>query len=289
MKYWFYLSTIIVLINTSCSSSGKLTGYHKINDRISVDSSIRLKTQIRSISNDSFSAHQFYLVDRFFNYRLLKPAEISVNQLYPLVLILHSSGTPVGADNSSQLTVLPKFWAQPSIRSAYPAFVVVPQFPSRTSDYSMDTSRQVLASLPHPQLAAALWLIDSLKEIFPIDPSRIYVMGFSMGGSSTVNSMELRPDLFAAGVSISGIPSFNNMRELSTIPLWIIHGNADTENPIASDEVFYKEMKGLRNKKLMFWEIDGLEHDIYYKLFTTDLIPAWLFRHKKSFPLRRTP
>lgn len=289
MKYWLYLSAIIALVNTSCTSNRNFTGYHKINDGISADSSIKLKTQIRAISNDSFSVHQLYVADRMINYRLLKPAEIKPGHLYPLVLILHSSGTPIGTDNTSQLTVLPKFWAQPSIRSAYPAFVVAPQFPSRTSDYSMDTSRQVLASVPHPQLAATWQLIDSLKKVLPVDPSRIYVMGFSMGGSSTINAMGLRPDLFAAGVSISGIPSFNNMQELSGIPLWIIHGNADTENPIASDEVFYKEMKGLKHKSILFWEINGLEHDVYYKLFSTDLIPEWLFRHRKDVPVLRTP
>jgi predicted peptidase len=288
MKYWFGLVTIIVLLNISCST-GRSAGYQRIVDAISADSSVKLKTQIRAISNDSFTAHQLYAAGVLINYRLLKPAEINSGRLYPLVLILHSSGTPVGTDNTSQLTVLAKCWAQPFIRSGYPAFIVAPQFPSRTSDYTMDSARQVLVSVPHPQLAATGWLIDSLKKTLPVDPARIYVMGFSMGGSSTVNAMQLRPDLFAAGVSISGIPSFNSMEEMARMPLWLIHGNADTENPIASDRLYYKAMKARKNKNLLFWEINGLEHDLYYKLYTTGLIPAWLFRHKKRAAAIHTP
>ena len=264
----------------SCTAPKK-SGYYKTDQPIPSDSLARIKAGIRQISNDSFKAYQFYAASDFtLNYRMLYPPSTSTGR-HPLVLILHSSGTPIGTDNTSQLGVLAKLWARSSTRQQYPAYVVAPQFPARTSNYTMDSSRHVLASLPDPRLMATLQLVDSLKDALPIDPQKIYVVGFSMGGSSAINSLELRPDLFAAAISISGIPSFNRMNELSQIPIWLIHGNADTENPFASDSLFYHELKSLKSKNLRFWEIDRMEHDIYYQLYSTDLIPEWLFRFRK--------
>jgi predicted peptidase len=237
----------------------------------------------QGFSIDPFSAHQYQAsTDFVLNYRMLEPEQAKPGIRYPLVLILHSSGTPIGTDNTSQLTILPRMWLQPSIREKYPAFVIAPQFPGRTSNYATDSTRKVLASVAVPELSVVTQLIDSLKNVLPVDPQRIYVMGFSMGGSSTINIMEQRPDLFAAAISISGIPSFNRMEELSTIPTWLIHGNADTENPPQSDKVFYTEQKKLHNRLLLFWEIDGLEHEIYYQLYSSDIVPAWLFGYRNK-------
>lgn len=278
--YALSLATFILL--SACSGAKKNSGYYKTSQLIPADSAIKLKSAVRQISNDSFAAHQFHAANDFMlNYRLLSPVPTQGQEKYPLVLVLHSSGTPIGTDNTSQLGILVKLWAQPSVRRKYPAYIVAPQFPARTSNYTMDSSRHVLASVPDPRLAAALQLVDSLKEALPIDQHKIYVMGFSMGGSSTINSLELRPGLFAAAVSISGIPSFNKMKELSKIPIWLIHGNADTENPFASDSIFYKEMKSFNHQQVRFWEINNLEHDVYYKLYTAELIPEWLFRNQK--------
>lgn len=280
---FYTLSLITTTLFAACSGTQKSSGYYKTSQLISADSVNKLKSVMRQISNDPFTAYQYPAADKFMlNYRLLSPSSISSQEKYPLVLVLHSSGTPIGTDNTSQLGILVKLWAQPSVRQKYPAYIVAPQFPARTSNYAMDSNRHVLASVPDPHLTAALQLVDSLKKALPVDPHKIYVMGFSMGGSSTINSLELRPDLFAAAVSISGIPSFNKMEELSKIPIWLIHGNADTENPFASDSVFYKEMKSRNNKRTRFWEINNLEHDVFYKLYTTELIPEWLFRIQKQ-------
>jgi hypothetical protein len=40
-------------------------------------------------------------------------------------------------------------------------------------------------------------------------------------------------------VSISGIPEFNQVGIIAATAAWFIHGNSDTENPIASDSLLY--------------------------------------------------
>ncbi len=240
------------------------------------------RNHIRQISNDSFNAGEYKDArGSVIKYRLLAPAHMAAHHRYPLVVILHGSGA-IGNDNASQLGVLAKLWAQHEIRSAYPAFVLAPQFAQRSSNYVFDKKEQVIASAPGICLTALLELIDSLQQIPAIDSDRIYVIGFSMGGSTAVNAVGSRPYLFAAAISVSGIPDFGHLATLCSTPLWLIHGNADTENPMASDALLYKKLKATGKRNLRFWEIDHLAHDIYSALYTTDMIPKWLFGFKKK-------
>lgn len=205
----------------------------------------------------------------------------SMPKKFPLVIVLHGSGA-VGTDNVSQMGVLAKMWAINTIRCKYPAYVLVPQFAERSSNYVTDQSRNVLTSKPQPPLYTLLELIDSLKMQADIDTNRIYVMGFSMGGSTTLNAISLRPDLFAAGVSFSGIPNFDGEAAFSKVPLWLIHGNADVENPFASDALLYKELKAKGAPGLLFWEIDGLGHELPKQVYTDTVVQAWLFQKRKK-------
>ena len=123
-------------------------------------------------------------------------------------------------------------------------------------------------------------LIDSLKKELNIDEKRIYAVGFSMGGSTVINSLLAKPEMFAAGISISGIPQFGNIEKLSTIPIWLIHGIDDTENPIDSDEQFYKEGN---KKKIRFWKLTATTHDnVFTPQLLDDTLPNWLFKHRKK-------
>lgn len=214
-------------------------------------------------------------------YRLLRPLHAKPGRRYPLVVVYHGSGVE-GSDNSSQLGILSKIWAEDEIRNKYPAYILVPQFPQRSSNYAPDAARKVLTSHPQPCLDAALELADSLRRALNIDDKRIYAMGFSMGGSTTMNSLALRPGLFAAGISFSGIPAFEDEDKLINTPLWLIHGNADTENPFASDSLFYREMMAKGAKKLRFLELDGVAHELLPQLWVNSALPEWLFRQRKK-------
>jgi predicted peptidase len=194
--------------------------------------------------------------------------------------VFHGSNA-VGNDNTSQLGILAKLFATEEIQAKYPAFILAPQFPSRSSNYVLDYSRNVLTSVPQPCLTTALQLIDSLKSNLNIDEKRIYLIGFSMGASSVINALSLKLDLFAAGISISGIPQFNKVKTLTNIPIWLIHGNIDTENPFNSDKQFFEEVS--QNNKTRFWEFDNLAHnDIFSPAILTDELPKWLFKNKRK-------
>jgi predicted peptidase len=278
---FYALSVTGLLLLPACTGERKEAGYSRLSQTISKDSADKSRNNIRSISNDLFEAHRYTGTNHItIGYRLLVPENRSNGDTYPLVLVLHGSGA-VGTDNTSQLGILAKLWAQPGIRRQYPAFIVAPQFPQRSSNYVQQQPGNILVSSPDACLNSALQLIDSLQTALPVNKRKIYITGFSMGASSTINALYLRPGLFAAAIAVSGIPSFTKLPSLKQTPIWLIHGNSDTENPISSDSLFYRQLRSQHGRHVTFWEIDRLEHDIYPGLYTGEGIPRWLFNHYK--------
>src|SRR6478735_12680949 len=135
-------------------------------------------------------------------YRLLKPVAIEAGRTYPLILQLHGSGA-IGTDNEGQIGPFSNGWLLPAMRSSYAAFVLVPQFSARTVEYPAVAEPALLRSTPTPLLASAYALVEKIAGEFPIDRSRIYVVGFSMGASSALQALIARPDLFAAAMAIA--------------------------------------------------------------------------------------
>lgn len=274
----FLFLSILVLLCSGCTTSKSQFGQHILERAADTTLTKKEITKLRSIDNSIFDKGSFIGKEQIeIKYRLFKPNHKSEDK-YPLVVVYHGSGA-IGTDNNAQLGLLHKLFASPDIQSKYPAFVLAPQFPTRSSDYKTDTGRKVLYSTPRPCLNEVFQLIDSLKSNLNIDSKRIYVVGFSMGGSTVINSLSSRPDLFAAGICVAGIPQFDQSQVLKTIPIWLIHGIDDTENPIHSDEVLYKEI----GDNIRFWKLKATTHDnVFSSLIQGETLPKWLFKYKKK-------
>ena len=65
-------------------------------------------------------------------------------------------------------------------------------------------------------------LIDKMVERYDIDPNRVYISGFSMGGMFTYHCMNRMADKFAAFAPISGYP-MGGGNYTSSRPVPIIH------------------------------------------------------------------
>jgi predicted peptidase len=113
-------------------------------------------------------------------YRLLQPLAPVPGIRYPLVLQLHGSGA-IGTDNRAQIGAFSNGWLLPEARRAFPAFVLVPQFPSRTVEYPAVADPSRLRSRSLPPLATVFALVEHVVQQFPVDRNRIYITGFSMG------------------------------------------------------------------------------------------------------------
>lgn len=160
-------------------------------------------------------------------YRLATPA---IHSPRPLVLVLHGSGA-IGSDNERQLGPFAASWAQLLDDSRDAPIVLVPQVAERSADYSL-CNGSPCASRPGRSFNALLQLLDHFAASSAVDPERIYVVGFSMGGSAALQLALARPKLVAAAVVFAPVPPApDRTPELTSLPLLAIHGSRDTENP----------------------------------------------------------
>lgn len=212
-------------------------------------------------------------------YRWLAPANAEADEQYPLVLVLHSSG-PIGDDNRSQLNGFARTWAAPELRARYRAYVLVPQFPTRSAEYDDPAKPQMARATP--ALSAALEMVDAFVAEHGVDKRRIYVTGFSMGGSATWLAPLLRPDLFAAAMPISGIaPDRDSASRLTALPIWALHGDADTENPIDSDRAMVAAIRAAGGENARLREYDGLDHKPAGDVFLGTWWRDWMFDQRR--------
>lgn len=208
-------------------------------------------------------------------YRILTPVTRVPGVRYPLVLQLHGSGG-IGTDNERQLDRLAKSWAKPEIRARYETFVLVPQFPVRSANYGPPSPEQYAE--PSAALIAALELVEKFAQDNPVDAARIYALGFSMGGSAAWLAPTLKPNFFAAIIPISGIAPDNTAADaLQNLPIWVMHGNADTENPIVADHRLVKFIESRGGQRVFFREYDGLDHQLPADLYPGNWWRTWLF------------
>jgi len=88
-------------------------------------------------------------------------------------------------------------------------------------------------------------VIETVSRDYPVDTSRRYVVGLSNGGAMAHRFLCLRPDLLAAGISVSGsIPRDRSCRPLSPVSFLQVYGDADQTTPIdgrATLDGFYYE------------------------------------------------
>lgn len=276
----FIIFSISLLGIHSCVSRNTEFGTRTAiyNPKDSTQSLERIKF-IKNLEYSDFKEGKFSDGTIALNYRLLAPKEIIKSQKYPLILVFHGSGA-VGQNNTSQMEILSKMWLLPENREKYKTFVLSPQFPVRSSNYHLDKERNVKVSEANEYLDVLLKSVDSLiANNQNIDRSRIYVIGFSMGGATTSNAISKRADLFAAAINISGISQFDHLDQLTQLPIWLVHGSLDTDNYPQSNIRFYQEMK--EKGKVFFWEYKERYHNNILSAELINELPKWLFKQKK--------
>ncbi len=146
----------------------------------------------------------------------------------PLIVFLHGIG-----ERGDDLELVKK-WGLPRAIEAgvvqLPAYVAVPQCPADEA-WSAITDKLDL-------------LLDDLLVQQPIDPDRVYLTGFSMGGYGTWAWAVKRPERFAALLPVGGsqfVDDFLTRDDLMCLrakPLWLVHGALDQAVPVrGADEV----------------------------------------------------
>jgi predicted GH43/DUF377 family glycosyl hydrolase/predicted esterase len=152
-------------------------------------------------------------------YRLFIPDNYSDQSIYPLIMILHGSGSR-GNDNEQQLLWTgATAWAHAEIQDENSSFIVVPQCPSL---YRWHSHLDILSHL-----------LISLMEEYSIDSTRLYLSGYSMGGAGTWDMISMSEIPFAAAIPVAGGGDEEILPLLSYIPsIWNFHGINDLNTDV---------------------------------------------------------
>ena len=167
-------------------------------------------------------------------YRFFIP-KTKEGEQYPLVVYLHG----MGERGDDSILVL-KYngavdFAAPEWQEEHPCYVFAPQCPENM-DWTSEENVKLLYKA-----------IKELPEKYPIDNNRVYLTGFSMGGTGTWNLIARYPDLFAAAMPVCGAGIAKNMDTAKSVPVWAFHAEDDPVVPVsASDEPEWKGLSGSR-------------------------------------------
>lgn len=215
-------------------------------------------------------------------YRLIYPVNENVMEKYPLVIYLHASGQR-GNDNKAPLQKFVTTLTDSANRAQYPCYILVPQCPADDSWVWFPGFPNSLATPDTPSVAArqTLELIHELIRTKNIDPSRIYLTGFSLGGEGTFDLLTREPGLFACGVPLAAVADTSRATLIKDVPVWAFHGNEDNVNETKYTRMMIAAL--LRNGGTpKYTELPGQKHMIRDLVYADPLLWEWMFMQRKK-------
>ena len=214
-------------------------------------------------------------------YRYFEPsAQNNSAAKYPVILYLHGENE-CGTDNEAQLTTTEcaTIWVEPDHLAKNPAYVLAPQAPVGSDWTTEPVYSNVLAFLNK--------FIDSHKNI---DSKRIYIIGFSKGGTGVWNMILKNPALFAAAMPISGnadsfLGNYDAFTALKNMPILVVHSIDDPVSPVSGSNNAIAALQAAGNRcvgtsNTSIWGLGSVvpAHNAWYPAFHNyEVIYNWLF------------
>lgn len=203
---------------------------------------------------------------------------------FPLVMVLH--GAPGNAYAAQYLI-------QRDMQIHYPAFIFVPVLPNGMTWYEPASTPQGSAhDKERPKgLPGAMQALAQIVRDYPVDISRIYVIGCSEGGVGAFGAIKEYGELFAAAVAISGGWAPQQAGFLKKAPMLVMHGAQDTVIPPERS----RDVSALARKMgapLEYVEFPQMSHNCPAPELYSPSVWRWMFGKKKSLatpPAAATP
>lgn len=155
--------------------------------------------------------------------------------------------------------------------------------------YAMDKGKTIPAIVVAPQLESGSWNPDKVLEVleyvkknYKIDEKRIYVCGMSLGGYGTMHFAGKYPEKITAAVGICGGGNTSDGCKLSTIPIWLQHGDVDYIVKMSESQKVFDAIKECEpDADVTFTIIKGGNHGNVERLFHQNEIYDWMFSKSK--------
>jgi predicted peptidase len=208
-------------------------------------------------------------------YRLFLPPNHTSETDYPLVLYMHGAGER-GTDNTRQLNGIDSLIAATQ-SDRFASYLLAPQAPvgmGWTSELGVNLTAGVF---------------DEVVANYSVNSTRIYVTGYSAGGSGTFAQLYDYNDRFAAGVPVAAglngvtpelaeaiAPAYRN------IPLWVFHGALDVYWPAEKARLLVDAIRAVGGSPL-YTEFPDFGHGIRQYVYedVNDELYAWMFSQQR--------
>lgn len=198
------------------------------------------------------------------SYRLFVPTAYDGRSALPLVLFLHG-GAGRGHDNERHLLagngMLVEMFA--AAEKQFPAFVLAPQTASRH------------------EVERTMVVLEDVRARYRVDPSRIYVVGQSLGGYGLIDLIDARPQLFAAAVVIAANGVTSSSKNLAGVPVWFFHGEHDEGVPVEGVRRLATAVKRARGT-VRYTEYPGEGHGLAFLVVKEPELLPWIFAQRRA-------
>jgi hypothetical protein len=163
----------------------------------------------------------------------------------------------------------------PLVQNDHPHILFVPRYRTFDDMWVQDSYRKMVIEA----LDGLLTEFNSNKETPDIDPSRLYLTGFSQGGMGTWNFIKHYPFKFAAAAPLSGFfngpQSLAEANALKHMPIWIFNGDGD--RGVEGSRVSYRWLMQAGARNVRYHEYEKQGHVIDDFAYFTPGFMDWFF------------
>ena len=209
------------------------------------------------------------------NYYAFLPSDDSEksDEGYPLMIFLHGIGER--GDNVRALRNFGpvKICANPERAKTWKFLLIAPQCP----DGHFWSPTQLMR------------LLDIVFAEYPVDKSRVYMTGLSLGGFGTWEFLGLYPEKLAAAAPICGGGKPGNAVKMKDVPIWAFHGDADPVVPCDFTRTMMKALLDAGAKDAHVTIYPGVGHNSWDKAYEEPELYDWLLSKKLGESNPSTP
>jgi predicted esterase len=200
-----------------------------------------------------------YLLDaaeEIMPYRVYVPATYKPARPAPLVIALHGLGANEDSFFDRYDRLPPTLAEKHGFLMAAPLGYRVDGFYGASIGGGVDPDAQRKRELSERDV---LEVLRRMRAAYNVDPSRIYLMGHSMGAIGTWFLGAKYPDTWAALVTFAGAGARQTVERMKALPQFVVHGDADRTVNVAGSRTMVEEMKKI-GINVTYIEVPGGSH-----------------------------